>query len=275
MSIGRNIAEFRKRRGFTQEELGARLGVTNQAVSKWENETTMPDVMLLPVIAEALGVTLNTLYGIEEKKEERVRADDFPEAAREMLGAYFVRHAGAYPVNSGEPEDHINLFGCISNTAGAVFISRNFSLIENDLGTPGSEKIFERRELSSALKKLADPDVRKVYAHLYRTVFARSSPCPVESDEVRAFTVPELAAACGMEEDTVLETLEKLRLLHLIGNEPWIREDGTAAYYLDKHYAQFALAVFRSVDLLLSDLCYTLRRDSSKISDYLFETLWK
>ncbi|MBO7404011.1 MAG: helix-turn-helix transcriptional regulator [Clostridia bacterium] len=95
MEIGKNIAEIRKKRGLTQEELGAKLGVTNQAVSKWENQTSLPDVMLLPEIAAALGVTLNTLYGIEEKKEERVRADDFPEAAREMLGAYFVRHAGA------------------------------------------------------------------------------------------------------------------------------------------------------------------------------------
>ncbi len=78
-----------------------------------------------------------------------------------------------------------------------------------------------------------------------------------------------------MEEDAVLETLEKLQLLNLIEDDPWIRDDGTAEYYFNKHYAQFALAVFRAVDLLLSDLCYALWRDTSKISDYLFETLWK
>ncbi|MBQ3708483.1 MAG: helix-turn-helix transcriptional regulator [Clostridia bacterium] len=275
MSIGRNIAEFRKKRGFTQEELGAQLGVTNQAVSKWENETTLPDVMLLPGIANALGVTLNALYGIEEEIPAKVRADDFPAAAKNMLTEYFIRQAGAFPANSGEPGDHIQLLGCISNTAGAVFVSRNFSFIENDLGTPGSERIFERGEAASALKKLADPDVRKVYAHLYRTVYARSEPCSVERDEIRAFTVPELASDCGMEEDAVLETLEKLQLLNLIEDDPWIRDDGTAEYYFNKHYAQFALAVFRAVDLLLSDLCYVLWRDTSKISDYLFETLWK
>ncbi len=162
MSIGRNIAEFRKKRGFTQEELGAQLGVTNQAVSKWENETTLPDVMLLPGIANALGVTLDALYGIEEEIPAKVRADDFPAAANNMLTEYFIRQAGAFPANSGEPGDHIQLLGCVSNTAGAVFVSRNFSFIENDLGTPGSERIFERGEAASALKKLADPDVRKV-----------------------------------------------------------------------------------------------------------------
>ena len=68
MGLGKTILEFRKKKGLTQEELGTRLGVTNQAVSKWENETSLPDVMLLPELADALGVTLNALYGIEEEK---------------------------------------------------------------------------------------------------------------------------------------------------------------------------------------------------------------
>ena len=38
MSIGKNIAKYRKAAGMTQEELGTSLGVTNQAVSKWESE---------------------------------------------------------------------------------------------------------------------------------------------------------------------------------------------------------------------------------------------
>ncbi len=38
MSIGKNIAKYRKTRGLTQEELGTLLGVTNQAVSKWESD---------------------------------------------------------------------------------------------------------------------------------------------------------------------------------------------------------------------------------------------
>ncbi len=62
MSIGKNIAAFRKAKGLTQTELGEILGVSNQAVSKWEAEMTMPDVMLLPEIAKTLDVTIEELY---------------------------------------------------------------------------------------------------------------------------------------------------------------------------------------------------------------------
>ena len=67
MSIGKNIAKFRKEKSLTQTDLGDILGVSNQAVSKWESEINMPDVMLLPEIAKALGVTLNQLYDIPDE----------------------------------------------------------------------------------------------------------------------------------------------------------------------------------------------------------------
>jgi len=41
MSMGKNVADFRKRKGFMQEELGQKLGVTNQAVSKLESDTSL------------------------------------------------------------------------------------------------------------------------------------------------------------------------------------------------------------------------------------------
>ena len=53
MSIGKNIAKYRKSLRLTQEAFGENLGVTNQAVSKWESEASMPDIMLLPKISAA------------------------------------------------------------------------------------------------------------------------------------------------------------------------------------------------------------------------------
>ena len=51
-TIGQNIALLRKRNGLTQETLAAQIGVSAQSISKWETGTNMPDVMLLPVIAD-------------------------------------------------------------------------------------------------------------------------------------------------------------------------------------------------------------------------------
>ncbi|MBO5939490.1 MAG: helix-turn-helix domain-containing protein [Clostridia bacterium] len=72
MPLGKNIAYFRKEKGLTQAELGVLLGVSNQAVSKWETEQTMPDVMLLPNLAKVLDVSIDALYGdfTTEKHQE-------------------------------------------------------------------------------------------------------------------------------------------------------------------------------------------------------------
>ena len=61
-AIGDLIAKYRKQRGMTQEELGKKIGVTTQAVSRWECGGT-PDVFLLPAIADTLGVNIDALFG--------------------------------------------------------------------------------------------------------------------------------------------------------------------------------------------------------------------
>lgn len=62
--IGEQITRYRKERNLTQEELGRAVGVSTQAVSRWENGGA-PDVALLPAIADKLGVTIDALFGRE------------------------------------------------------------------------------------------------------------------------------------------------------------------------------------------------------------------
>lgn len=62
-TIGERIAELRKQKSMTQEEFAAIVGVSAKSVSKWENNTNMPDIMLLPIIADTFGVTVDMLYG--------------------------------------------------------------------------------------------------------------------------------------------------------------------------------------------------------------------
>ena len=64
MELGLRIKQLRMKAKLTQEELASRLGVTSQAISKWENQVTMPDVSLLPEISEVFGVTIDELFDL-------------------------------------------------------------------------------------------------------------------------------------------------------------------------------------------------------------------
>lgn len=61
-TIGERISELRKKKGLTQEQLGDAVGVSAQAVSKWENGGA-PDLAILPFLADKLGVTIDELFG--------------------------------------------------------------------------------------------------------------------------------------------------------------------------------------------------------------------
>lgn len=71
-TLGKRIVAHRKRLGLTQDALAEQLGVTAQAVSKWENEQSCPDISMLPKLAEIFGITIDALLGIERKTEEKL-----------------------------------------------------------------------------------------------------------------------------------------------------------------------------------------------------------
>jgi transcriptional regulator with XRE-family HTH domain len=62
-SLSGKIAKLRKQKGLTQEQLTNRLGVSYQAVSKWENEQSCPDVSLLPMISDVFQISIDELFG--------------------------------------------------------------------------------------------------------------------------------------------------------------------------------------------------------------------
>ncbi len=73
MDIGKQIKTLRLAKGVTQEELATYLGVSFQAVSKWETETSTPDITLLPKIAVFFGITIDELFQIPNEAEfERI-----------------------------------------------------------------------------------------------------------------------------------------------------------------------------------------------------------
>ena len=73
MDIGNKIKLLRQKLGATQEQLGEKLGVSAQSISKWETGVTMPDVALLPLLAGELGVSIDELFDLTvEQKLHRI-----------------------------------------------------------------------------------------------------------------------------------------------------------------------------------------------------------
>ena len=70
MTMGKKIRALREKEGLTQEQLAEKLGVSPQAVSKWENDQSCPDISILPELAKILGVSTDELLGKEETCEE-------------------------------------------------------------------------------------------------------------------------------------------------------------------------------------------------------------
>ena len=71
VNLGNKIRELRKEKNISQEVLAQYLGVSFQAVSKWENETAMPDVALIPAIASFFGVSTDDLFDYNRLETER------------------------------------------------------------------------------------------------------------------------------------------------------------------------------------------------------------
>lgn len=74
-TIGNRIAKFRKAKGMTQEDLANQLGVSSQAVSKWENDASCPDISLLPQLSKVLGVTTDELLTGKNDEVKMVPAE--------------------------------------------------------------------------------------------------------------------------------------------------------------------------------------------------------
>ena len=86
MTIGKRICLLRKEKGLTQEELASHMGVSPQAVSKWENDQTCPDISALPKLAGLLGVSVDELLsGKQELAPVRVLPPEERKDPRDML----------------------------------------------------------------------------------------------------------------------------------------------------------------------------------------------
>ncbi len=277
MSIGKNIAKYRKELKMTQTELGEKLGVSNQAVSKWESEISMPDVMLLPQIALALEITLEALYGMETKTQNiSLCADEFPAFCHRTLHEVFYHHARMRFTHIGNADDEQLKYqreklkdgcriACISNTEGAVVLTDDFAFVDCDYK---SEKDADWMRMTSdaeyVLKYLSDRNVRKILFFQYHMAIQNSKKQNTE------FELGDFMDALSLTETEISAALKCLQELNI--NEVYTdRKRKTKKYVFKYSNAVYALAIYK-LSALLSDESpvFLLVRDTSMISDYLF-----
>ncbi|MBQ9975144.1 MAG: helix-turn-helix transcriptional regulator [Clostridia bacterium] len=74
LTLGEKIKELRKRDSRTQDELAYALGITPQAISRWENDGSYPDMEIIPAIANYFNISIDELFGYENNRERKIEA---------------------------------------------------------------------------------------------------------------------------------------------------------------------------------------------------------
>ena len=100
MSIGANIKRLRRNKGVTQEQLGKELGISSQAVSKWENESALPDILILPKLADYFGIS------IDELMEYKLNALTYKEQFVKFMLGNGILQPGEFVLKHGQKKSY-------------------------------------------------------------------------------------------------------------------------------------------------------------------------
>lgn len=118
-TIGSRIAQARKAKGYTQEEFSQMLDVTAQAVSKWENDASCPDIQLLPKIADILDMTTDEILTGKATEHKKASAKAAVDTSKLKININVVK-PGQNPVNVSLPFVMIKNFAKIGNGISGI-----------------------------------------------------------------------------------------------------------------------------------------------------------
>lgn len=189
--INEKIRELRKANGFTQEALGAKLGISGQAVAKWEKGESMPDILLLPDLCKLLNTSADALLEVPSKKaidspliHVNVLDDsrEWSKMSFELNGSEYVKHCMKL--------DH-------SEVAWYLSVLTNESTFRVLCAIPIGEKAD--RALTEAEIRAATGLSESEVAKSLRVLLKRGLICETESEERSAtsdFTEPRYLHNC-------------------------------------------------------------------------------
>ena len=214
MSFAERIRSTRIDLGLTQEELGKAVGVSGQAVSKWESMNALPDPKLLPALADALGTTIDALFGHEKHSKETLYGElleylgnntesDTDRKLFDVLTAAVLISEGTEADEQTSSESDGQIVHIIDrNTAnGLLCTSDEFPYLAMTLEpTKGWSSVLCTSEISEYLAMMADPDVLKCVLWLLGQ----------EPKLIESVLIPAKCGADASRADEIAEKLVKL-----------------------------------------------------------------
>lgn len=188
--IGEQIKKYRVQKKYTQENLGSIIGVTTQAVSKWERGGT-PDAEVLPLLADALGVSIDALFGREEqdiriilsKKLSKMPGDEAFRLAFNYCWSFIVGLTGDESISENFVEP-FNDNSVSKSDRGADFFAKilrddgmALARLSNEFRTfflmvrPQNDSMLSYFEREDAIRQIfalfADKKILKIFFYLY------------------------------------------------------------------------------------------------------------
>lgn len=183
-NIGETICQYRQMRKLTQEEFASRIGVTAQAVSKWERGNGLPDVSLLAGICRVLGVSANSLIGVEGKVVENGNIVAEREIKNNMISEPLMLEFGVGLIScivAGLETDYVNkkrilLAKKTGKLMPVLRIRDNTELHENEYRVISFDKVLFTSAISdkeNPYEKIMD-DVMEICDKHYATILNKN-----------------------------------------------------------------------------------------------------
>lgn len=282
--LSERIAALRRERGLTQEQLGQLVGVSAQAVSKWENGGA-PDVELLPAIADRLGVTIDGLFGrddapVKDFSQQMARwLENFP-AKERMEQLLRVLASNILPLcalnGSAYSEPLRNLYSescyssdMISDSSGRPIWLRAGVYAEQGLLLGVFAKDFPLCLLlpEPAVGYEANFTTNEKYRLLFSALCQDGSLEILRylySQKENYYTAAAVAKRAGFSVETAAHSMEAMEKCHLLSSRTIETEDGsTVVYALHNNFA-FAPFLYLARWLMEENDCWVLQWNERK-----------
>lgn len=143
MTLGQRIQELRKQQGMSQENLGEVLGVSRQAVSKWEGDNGIPELDTLIAMSRLFGITVGQLLGVEEVAEQNTEdVNESDEMKEDQIEVILRRYA-----EQTSPKENPSRWGWM--IPGAIVLTTAFLVMFAQLGSLRSTVRLLQNDLSN------------------------------------------------------------------------------------------------------------------------------